>query len=218
MLLATNVKKYRAHPRMLFPNQKMFEEEEQMGLSRRSVLRTGGAAILTASAVNSAVAAPALIGLRDTGARTLSFDCYNTGERLKSTTYWAEGKYIPQALAEINYALRDDRSGEVYPIEPKVLDLVHQIGKKLDTSCHFELYSGYRSPKTNAMLCKMNSEVATHSLHMEGEAVDITLPGRTLEQLYHVSLAMRAGGVGYYPDADFLHVDVGRVRRWVGLG
>jgi uncharacterized protein YcbK (DUF882 family) len=189
-----------------------------MDHSRRSILRAGGAAILTASIAKSAVAAPALVGLRDTGARTLSFDCYNTGEKLKATTYWAEGKYIPQALAEINYALRDDRSGEVYPIEPKVLDLVHQIGKKLDTSCHFEMYSGYRSPKTNAMLRHLNSEVAAHSLHMEGEAIDITLPGRSLAQLHQVALAMRAGGVGYYPDADFLHVDVGRVRQWVGLG
>ena len=189
-----------------------------MGHSRRWVLRTGGAAILAASAVNSAVAAPALVGLRDTGARTLSFDCYNTGERLKATTYWVDGNYIPQALTEINYALRDDRSGEVHPIEPKVLDLVHQIGKKLDTSCHFEMYSGYRSPKTNAMLRRMNSEVAAHSLHMDGEAIDITLPGKTLEQLHRAALAMRAGGVGYYPDADFLHVDVGRVRQWVGLG
>ena len=189
-----------------------------MGLSRRSVLRTGGAAMLTASIARAAVAAPAVVGLRDTGARTLSFNLYNTGEALKATTYWADGKYIPGALAEINYALRDDRSGEVFPIEPKVLDLVHQIGRNLDTNCHFEVYSGYRSPKTNAMLRRMNSEVASHSLHMEGEAVDITLPGRSLKQLHQAALAMRAGGVGYYPDADFLHVDVGRVRQWVGLG
>jgi uncharacterized protein YcbK (DUF882 family) len=189
-----------------------------MGLSRRSVLRTGGAAILTASLARTAVAAPAVVGLRDTGARTLSFNCCNTGESLKATTYWADGKYIPGALADINYALRDDRSGEVHPIEPKVLDLIHQIGKRLDTNCHFELYSGYRSPKTNAMLRRSDSGVAAHSLHMEGEAVDITLPGRSLKQLYRASLDMQAGGVGYYPDADFLHVDVGRVRRWVGFG
>jgi uncharacterized protein YcbK (DUF882 family) len=189
-----------------------------LGLSRRALLRTGGAAVLTASLARPALAAPAIIGLRDTGARTLSFNCYNTGESLKPTTYWADGKYIPDALAEINYALRDDRSGEVFPIAPKVLDLVHQIGRKLDTSCHFEVYSGYRSPKTNAMLRRMNSEVAAHSLHMEGEAVDITLPGRSLKQLHQAALSMRAGGVGYYPDADFLHVDVGRVRQWVGYG
>ena len=192
-----------------------------MGLSRRSVLRAGGAAIISATTMgfaSSAIAAPALVGLRDTGTRVLSFDCYNTGENLKATTYWAEGKYIPGALADINYALRDYRSGEVRSIEPKVLDLLHQIGQKLDTSGHFQVYSGYRSPKTNAMLRQADPEVAAHSLHMEGEAVDITVPGRRLIDLYHASLGLEAGGVGYYPDADFLHVDVGRVRRWVGLG
>ena len=189
-----------------------------MGLSRRLILCGGGAALLSASVAKSAIAAPAVIGLRDLGTRTLSFNCYNTGERLRAATYWAEGKYIPDALAEINYALRDYRSGEVHKMEPRVLDLMHRIGKKLDTNCHFELYSGYRSPRTNAMLRRSDSGVAAHSLHMEGEAVDITLPGRSLEQLYRTSLSMQAGGVGYYPDADFLHVDVGRVRRWVGWG
>jgi len=137
-----------------------------MGLSRRSVLRTGSVALLSASIVKPALAAPAVIGLRDTGARTLSFNCYNTGEQLKATTYWADGKYIPDALSEINYALRDDRSGEVHPIQPKVLDLIHQIGKKLDTNCHFEVYSGYRSPKTNAMLRRANPEVAAHMMRV----------------------------------------------------
>ena len=188
-----------------------------MALSRRSILRAGGAAVLSAAA-SRAIAAPAVVGLRDTGARTLAFDCYNTGEHVKATTYWADGKYIPDAMTEINYALRDYRSGEVYPIEPKVLDLLHRIGRKLDTDCHFELYSGYRSPKTNAMLRRGDAGVAAHSLHMDGEAVDITLPGKSLDHLHHAALAMKAGGVGYYPDANFLHVDVGRVRRWVGFG
>jgi uncharacterized protein YcbK (DUF882 family) len=192
-----------------------------MNLSRRSVLSFGGGAIVSAAAAGwagPALAAPALVGLRDTGARTLSFNCYNSGERLKATTYWADGKYIPDALSEINYALRDDRSGEVRAIEPKVLDLLHRISRKLEASGHFELYSGYRSPKTNAMLRRASSQVASHSLHMDGQAVDITLPGKSLVHVYQAALSLQAGGVGYYPDADFLHVDVGRVRRWVGLG
>jgi uncharacterized protein YcbK (DUF882 family) len=201
---------------MLFPVS--IHWENRMGLSRRSILRAGGAAILSASVAGKAIAAPALVGLKETGARTLSFDCYNTGEQLKRTTYWADGQYVPDALKEINYAMRDYRSGEVYPIEPKVLDLIHEIGRKLDTNCHFEMYSGYRSPRTNAMLRSMDTSVAAHSLHMKGEAVDITLPGRSLVQLRQTALAMQAGGVGYYPDADFLHVDIGRVRRWVSLG
>ena len=193
-----------------------------MRVSRRSLLRTGGgAAVLGLMALRGAapaLAAPAIIGRKRLAARTLSFDCCNTGETLNRVTYWADGRYFPDALARINYALRDYRSGEVYPIDPKVLDLLHQMGRRLDSDCRYELFSGYRSPETNAMLQRNEPEVATHSLHMTGQAADIFLPGRSLQAIRDTALAMGMGGVGYYPDADFLHVDVGRVRRWVGLG
>jgi len=78
------------------------------------------------------------------------------------------------------------------------------------------LTSGYRSPETNAELHELDSGVASNSLHMKGQAADITLPGRPLRTVYESALAMRIGGVGYYPDDDFLHVDIGRVRRWEG--
>ena len=181
------------------------------------MLRIGtGAAVL--SLASPALAAPALIGIKRVNARTLSFDCCNTGEKLKRVTYWADGRYDPHALARIDYALRDYRSGDVYPIAPKVLDLLYRMGRTLDTDCRYELFSGYRSPGTNAMLQRNEPEVATHSLHMKGQAVDIFLPGRSLHKIRDTALAMGMGGVGYYPAADFLHVDVGRVRRWVGLG
>lgn len=192
-----------------------------MNVSRRALLHWGGGAIATAvtSALTvPALAAPAIVGLRDLGVRTLSLDCYHTGEQLNNVTYWADGKYVPDALTQINRALRDYRTDQVYPIEPKVLDILTQIGRRLDTNCRFDLYSGYRSPKTNAMLHQSDPEVATHSLHMKGQAVDIALPGRSLESIHKTALALQMGGVGYYPDADFLHVDVGRVRQWVGLG
>jgi uncharacterized protein YcbK (DUF882 family) len=80
----------------------------------------------------------------------------------------------------------------------------------------FHVISGYRSPKTNAMLAKNSSGVAKHSLHMDGLAVDIRLPGRDLSSLHRAALSMKAGGVGYYPVSDFVHVDVGRVRQWTG--
>jgi uncharacterized protein YcbK (DUF882 family) len=198
-----------------------------MRLSRRAVLRMGGGLGLTSvlaptlaapALAMPAPAAPSLVGMKELTARTLSFDCCNTGESLKNVTYWAEGRYIPDALARINYALRDYRSGDVFPIEPRVLDLLHQLGRTLETKGRFELYSGYRSPKTNAMLRRNDPEVSSHSLHMKGEAVDITLPGRSVRRLRDAALAMQVGGVGYYPDAAFVHVDVGRVRKWVGFG
>jgi uncharacterized protein YcbK (DUF882 family) len=181
----------------------------------------GGAALVSLTSVGrvtSAVAAPALVGLKQLNVRTLSFDCTNAGEQLLGVDYWVEGEYVPDALADIDQALRDYRTDEVYPITTKLLDLLYFLGRSLDTDCRFELTSGYRSPETNAMLHELDSGVASNSLHMKGQAADITLPGRPLRNLYEAALAMRLGGVGYYPDPDddFVHVDVGRVRRWVG--
>ena len=191
-------------------------------ISRRQILSLGcGAAVISAgclSRATAAVAAPALIGLKTLDVRTLSFDCTNAGEQLLGVDYWIEGKYIPDALAEIDRALRDYRTDEVYPIATNLLDLLYDLGRRLDTDCRFEVTSGYRSPETNAMLHELDSGVAANSLHMKGRAADITLPGRPLREVYETALAMRLGGVGYYPDPDddFVHVDVGRVRHWAG--
>lgn len=165
-----------------------------------------------------AIASPALIGLKKLNVRTLAFDCTNTGEFIDATDYWVEGAYVPDALDLINEAMRDYRADEVYPISTHLLDLLHELGRRLDTNCRFELTSGYRSRQTNAELHELDSGVASDSLHMKGMAADITLPGRSLQQLHQAALALRLGGVGYYPDPDddFLHVDVGRVRRWEG--
>lgn len=165
-----------------------------------------------------AVASPAIVGIRQLNARTLSVDCYYTGEKLKNLTYWAEGRYVPAALSAVNKAFRDCKTDEVFPIDPKLLDVLYAIGSKLDTDCRFQMFSGYRSPRTNAALHEFDSEVAVHSLHMQGQAVDFVLPGRSLKALQQTALALQMGGVGYYPDDDFLHVDVGRVRHWTGLG
>jgi uncharacterized protein YcbK (DUF882 family) len=114
--------------------------------------------------------------------------------------------------------LRDYQNGDVYPIDPKVLDVLHGIGRALETDCRFELICGYRSPATNAALHRNDPQVAVHSLHMKGQAVDFALPGRQLAQVHKTALAQQIGGVGYYPDADFIHVDTGPVRHWTGWG
>lgn len=162
------------------------------------------------------MAAPALVGLKKLKVRTLSFDCTNAGEQLNDIDYWVEGEYLPDALQEINRALRDYRTNEVYPIAPKLLDLLYRLGRELDTDCRFELTSGYRSPQTNAQLHELDSGVATNSLHMKGLAADVTLPGRPLAKVHEMALTMQLGGVGYYPNDNFIHVDIGRVRRWEG--
>ena len=145
--------------------------------------------------------------------RSLKFYALHTGESL-TTTYWENGRYIPSELDRVNYILRDFRANEVKPIDPALLDLLTQIQHRLSTNESFQVISGYRSPVTNAMLHANSEGVAVHSLHIEGKAIDISVPGRSLEQLRGAALAQRSGGVGYYPKTGFVHVDTGRVRFW----
>src|SRR2546423_6560486 len=181
-----------------------------MSVSRRALLGIAGGAMASALTLPAtraaAMTAPALVGLRELNTRTLSFDCTNAGEQLNSATYWIEGKYVPDVLAQIDYAFRDWRTDEVYPIDRRLLDLLYHLGRTLGTDCRFELTCGYRSPQTNAMLRDLDPEVAAHSLHMEGMAADISLPGQPLRKVHEAALAMQLGGVGYYPDDDFIHV------------
>jgi uncharacterized protein YcbK (DUF882 family) len=150
---------------------------------------------------------------QDRLARSLA--CYNlhTGESI-NTVYYENGHYLPGALREINYFFRDFRANEIKPIDPRLLDLLHAIHLKLDSSKPFNLISGYRTPATNAMLAAHSEGVARHSMHIEGRAADINLPDRQLSTLQQVALALQFGGVGYYPQSDFVHVDTGRVRHW----
>ncbi len=145
--------------------------------------------------------------------RSLKFYALHTGESL-TTTYWENGRYIPEELDRVNYVLRDFRANEVKPIDPSLLDLLTRIQYRLSTNEPFQVISGYRSPLTNAMLHANSEGVAVHSLHIEGKAIDISVPGRSLVQRRGAALAQQAGGVGYYPKSDFVHVDTGRVRYW----
>jgi uncharacterized protein YcbK (DUF882 family) len=145
--------------------------------------------------------------------KSVGFYNINTGEQLR-TVYWCHGAYLPSALQEVNYLLRDYHANEVKPIDPPLLDILYAMSKLLDTNEPYQVFSGYRSPATNAKLRRHNRAVAVHSLHIEGKAVDIRLPGRDLVLVRRAALALQAGGVGYYPGRNFLHVDTGPVRAW----
>lgn len=145
--------------------------------------------------------------------RKLSFYNTHTGEHL-SAVYWAGGDYLTAGRQEIDAILRDHRSGEVYPIATDLLDLLFLLREEVQGKRPFEIISGYRSPATNAALRKNSNGVAKRSYHMQGKAIDIRLPGCGLENLHKTAMAMRAGGVGYYPDSNFIHVDVGPYRTW----
>jgi uncharacterized protein YcbK (DUF882 family) len=146
-------------------------------------------------------------------ARSAVFYNLHTSEHL-SAVYFENGSYLPDALQKVNYFFRDFRANQIKPIDPRLLDLLHEIRLALDTREPFNLISGYRSPATNAMLASRSEGVARHSMHIEGRAADINVPGRDLRQVQRVALVMRGGGVGYYPHSGFVHVDTGRVRGW----
>jgi uncharacterized protein YcbK (DUF882 family) len=153
--------------------------------------------------------------LRTDGFSTRKLVLHNlhTDEQLE-VTYWARGIYRPDALAQIDWILRDHRTDEVTTIDRGLIDLLYRLRTEIGGERRFEVISGYRSPATNAMLASASEAVARNSLHIEGKAIDIHVPGVRLRGLRDKAKALRAGGVGYYPQSGFVHVDVGRVRYW----
>jgi uncharacterized protein YcbK (DUF882 family) len=169
--------------------------------------------LLRASLAGSVLALAPLSRVWAASERSLSLRNLHTGEHI-SQPYWMEGNYLPDSLSAINTVLRDHRSGEVYPIDPGLLDLLSALQQRVNSRRGYEVISGYRSPASNAMLHSKSSGVATRSLHMQGQAIDIRLPGTELARLHRAALEMKAGGVGLYTASNFIHVDTGRVRYW----
>ena len=145
--------------------------------------------------------------------RALAFRNLHTGEEV-DVVYRADGQVDHCALREIDWVLRDFRTGEARPMDQRLLDLLWRLRVTLDTTAPYEVISGYRSPATNAMLARESRGVSRVSLHMKAMAIDVRLPDRPLMALRDAALGLRRGGVGYYPASDFVHVDVGRVRWW----
>ena len=146
-------------------------------------------------------------------ARQLSFYNLHTGESLRAV-YWEGGHYLKDGLAEIDYVLRDFRTGEVRDIDPQLLDLLHRLRHVMECDRPVHVISGYRSPATNAMLARRSKGVAKNSYHVKGMAIDLRLPDRDLADLRAAALALGGGGVGYYPKSNFVHMDTGPVRTW----
>jgi uncharacterized protein YcbK (DUF882 family) len=146
----------------------------------------------------------------------LRFYHTHTGERL-DVVYRRGDQYIPEALGEIDHFLRDHRTGDVRHFDPHLFDLLHDLTASLgDSAGEIDVICGYRTPWSNEFLRTRSPHtgVAQNSLHMQAEAIDIRLPGIPTSELRDAALRLHRGGVGYYRSSDFVHVDVGRVRRW----
>jgi len=148
------------------------------------------------------------------GPRDLSMAHTHTGERLQ-LVYAHDDRYLPEALGSLNRFLRDHYSGQVGVIDPGLFDLLHRVRALLGSSGAFEVISGYRDPETNQRLRQTRGGgVASRSLHMDGRAIDVRLRGVPLAELRDAALSLRAGGVGFYPREQFVHIDTGRPRSW----
>ena len=147
--------------------------------------------------------------------RWLKLHNIHTQEKIEAV-YFEKGEYVPDAVQALDKVLRDYRTGDVYSMHPELFDTLAALAQKTETKSHFQVISGYRSPRTNAMLHERSGQVAKRSLHMDGKAMDVYLEDVALDRVRAAALDLGRGGVGYYPVSNFVHVDVGPVRRWVG--
>jgi uncharacterized protein YcbK (DUF882 family) len=138
----------------------------------------------------------------------------HTGERL-DIVFRRGDEYIPQALEQVDHFLRDHRTGDVHHYDPRLFDLLSDLEVAVGRPhAEIQVICGYRTPWSNQYLRTHTSGVAENSLHMQAEAIDIRLPGTKTSAVRDAALALHRGGVGYYAQSNFVHVDVGRVRRW----
>lgn len=184
-------------------------------ITRRDILKAGvlGGLLLPALVSSPASAATRIVFPSGRGATAIAFRNQHTGESFNGV-YRVGDRYLPDAFEQINVILRDFRTGEAFPVDPRVIDILFSIRDRIGTNAPFEVLSGYRSPKTNAYLRQVGGGVARNSLHMTGQAIDVRLPGYSTRRLSDVAANLKVGGVGYYKQSDFVHIDTGQVRRW----
>lgn len=180
------------------------------GFTRRGLLGAFAATAITA-APTYANAAGFLRGGGDI--RRIKMYSGRTGERI-DMIYWIEGDYIKDAVREVHHFMRDWRTNDIKSIDLRTIDIMAAAHNMMDASEPYMLLSGYRSPKTNAMLRARSSGVAKNSLHLKGQAADLRLNSRSVNQMYRAASACKAGGVGRYSGSNFVHMDCGPVRTW----
>ncbi len=183
---------------------------DSTGMTRRGLLR--------AFAATTVVAAPTYANafglLRGAGdIRRVQMYSGRTGENI-DMIYWIEGKYIKDAVKEVNHFMRDWRSNRVTTMDLRTIDIMAAAHNLMDINEPYMLLSGYRTPQTNAMLRSRSRGVAKNSLHMKGQAADLRLKSRSVNQMFSAAKACHAGGVGKYTGSNFVHMDCGDIRTW----
>jgi uncharacterized protein YcbK (DUF882 family) len=183
----------------------------------RCLLVTGVMVFLIASsgppAQSRALSSQQSVSLEGQEHRLLLYNTH-TAERIE-LVYRRRDQYIPGALAKLDYFLRDHRTGDVRHFDPRLYDILSDLTSSIGhPGAEIDIIYGYRTSSTNESLRAHTTGVAKNSLHIQAEAIDLRMPGIDTLKLRKAALALRRGGVGYYPHSDFIHVDVGRVRQW----
>ncbi|MEM8872547.1 MAG: DUF882 domain-containing protein [Pseudomonadota bacterium] len=187
--------------------------QDKSNLNRRDVLSGLFAGLAATAAPTYSNAAGFLRGAGDI--RRIKLHSRRTGESI-DTIYWVEGKYIPEALSEISWFMRDWRQNEVIQYDRRNIDILAATLRLMDTEEGYRVVSGYRSPATNRLLSRTNGGVARNSYHTKGMAADLKLTTRSISQMAKAAVACHAGGVGKYNRSNFVHMDCGPVRTWRG--
>jgi len=186
------------------------------GAGRTPVCAERRRLLLRAGTVCAALGALACLPARAATAarpRSLSFVNIHTGETL-TAPYFDGSAYSADCLSDVNHLLRDWRTGEVHAIDPALLDVLYDLQVLADRDAAYEVICGYRSAATNVMLHRLSGDVAEHSQHLLGKAIDVRLSGYSTATLAARARTLSRGGVGFYANSDFVHVDTGRVRFW----
>lgn len=184
------------------------QDENQPELGRRGFLKWA------AGGIGALALAPKLLDAAILNERYLFFYNPNTGETIRRVYWTPREGYIRESIGEISWALRDHHNDQVKLFDPGVLDQFYALQLQLGLSSPIHVISGYRSPTTNWMLCERSRGVARNSYHMQAMALDVRVPGGRAWNLCQAARSLGAGGVGYYPRSNFVHIDSGPVRYW----
>ncbi len=186
---------------------------------RRFITKASGVVVATPVLLKSSLVSSAIqsgvpyVDMRSGGAnRQISLFNTHTGEHL-SSAYWKNGQFDDKTLSHIDYILRDHRENKIHPMSTKLIDIIYSIQQHFGNK-ELHIVSGYRTPKTNAMLREVSSGVARNSYHIKGMAIDLRIPGVPTKRIRNFAQTQRAGGVGWYPNSGFVHIDIGPVRFW----
>lgn len=183
-------------------------------MGRRRILTMGAAlgVVGLAGGLTGGLAQPALGAVTAPERRLWLVNTW-TGEQFQRP-YWIQGRYLVESLKDVTWLLRDHLNAKTCPVDPMLLDTLHALCGRVGTGEPLQVISGYRSPETNAAARRKSRRVAVNSQHLRGKAIDIRVKGAGLASLRQAALSLKAGGVGYYPRSNYLHLDTGPVRSW----